>query len=167
MSYIEKTLTDNEKIIAFRRSHWISLFWPVVLFTFFISISSFLLYLFRNLPADFVDFYEGIKITIFIIIALFLIFIVTTIFTYLIKYISTEYVITNKRIIFKTGFIWTNTDELRNSQLENIQIKQSIMGRILLYGDLEFRGTGGSPVIFRTISHPITFKKKIENHLYK
>ncbi len=166
MSYIEKTLTDNEKIIAFRRSHWILLVWPIVLFTFFISISLFLLYLFRNLPADFVIPYEGIKIAIFIIIALFLIFIVTTIFTYLIKYISTEYVITNKRIIFKTGFIWTNTDELRNSQLENIQIKQSIMGRILLYGDLEFRGTGGSPVIFKTISNPIAFKKEIENHLY-
>ena len=165
MSYIEKTLTDNEKIIAFRRSHWISLLWPFVLFTFLIFASLFVLYLFKNLPTDLLIVYE--RMIIFIIIASFFIFIVTIIFTHLIKYISTEYVITNKRIIFKTGFIWTNTDELRNSQLENIQIKQSIIGRLLFYGDLEFRGTGGSPVIFKTVSNPIAFKKEIENHIYK
>ena len=165
MSYIEKTLTDNEKIIAFRRSHWVSLLWPFILFIFLISVSLFLFYLFRNLPVDLLIAYE--RMIIFIIVASFFIFIVTTIFAYLIKYISTEYVITNRRIIFKTGFIWTNTDELRNSQLENIQIKQSIIGRVFFYGDLEFRGTGGSPVIFKTVSNPISFKKEIENHIYK
>ena len=79
---------------------------------------------------------------------------------------STENVATNKRVIFKIGFIRSDTDELRNENIENIQIKQSIIGRILGYGDLEFRGTGGSPVVFKTIPDPISVKKEIEHVIY-
>lgn len=82
-------------------------------------------------------------------------------------YLSTENAVTNKRIILKKGFIRTNTDELRNEKIENIQIKQSIIGRIFQYGNLEFRGIGGSPVIFKKIPDPISFKKEVEKIIYK
>ena len=86
---------------------------------------------------------------------------------YFIRYISIENAVTNKRVILKKGFIKTNTDELRNERIENIQIKQSILGRIFCYGDLEFKGTGGSSVIFKIIGDPISIKKEIENVVFE
>ena len=160
MSYIKKTLTEDEKIIVFRKYHWIFWLWPIILCVlFFMPLLTLLIITFfhtstshKELPFAFWVF--------FFLLSIILI-------KYLIKYISTESSVTNKRIIFKTGFIRTNTDELRNTKLENIQIKQSLLGRIFSYGNLEFRGTGGSPVIFKTIPDPISLKKEIENNLYK
>ena len=73
---------------------------------------------------------------------------------------------TNKRVVFKTGFIKTYTNELMNEKLENIQIKQSLLGKLLGYGDLKFIGAGGSPVVFKDINNPILVKKQIEDFLF-
>ena len=58
----------------------------------------------------------------------------------IIAYLTTEYAMTNKRIILKQGFIRKDTDELNCEKVENIRISQSIIGRILKYGDLQFTG---------------------------
>ena len=146
MSYIKKTLTDDEKIIIFQRTHWIFWFWP----------GAFVL-----IPLiGFLFLWPEVCLWILPIDLLLLLF-------FYLKYISTENVTTSKRIILKIGFIRLNTDELRNEKIENIQIEQSIIGKILGYGNLEFRGVGGSPVIFKLISNPISMKKKIENIIYK
>ena len=152
MSYISKTLTDDEKIIIITRDHWIFWFKPGICLTI-------LLIFWGNMSWNY-SFFSYSSIAIFII------FLCGVFFTFL-KYISTENAATNKRVIFKTGFIRTNTDELRHEKIENIQIKQSLIGRILNYGNLEFRGTGGSPVIFKTIPNPMSIKKEIENIMYK
>ena len=158
MSYIKKTLIEGEKIILIKKCHWI--FWfslmPICLFATNVLSS---LYLLRSLFID----TEQFKI---IISMCFLVPSAIGLLCYLIKYKSTENAVTDRRVIFKTGFIRTDTDELRNERIENIQIRQSILGRIFSYGDLEFRGTGGSPVIFKLIDDPIATKKEIENIIF-
>ena len=158
MSYIKKTLTADEKIIIFKKTHWIFWLAPAPLILFFLSASSFIfLLIFFFTRSGNLD----ITISLLVFAPSFVGF-----FCYFIKYISVENAVTNKRIIFKTGFIKTDTDELRIERLENIQIKQSIFGRIFRYGELEFKGTGGSPVMFKLIADPISTKKEIENFLF-
>lgn len=158
MSYIKKTLTEDEKIILIKKCHWI--FWfsfmPICLFAANVFSS---LYLLRALFIDTEQYRIIISMCLLVPSAIGLL-------CYLIKYKSTENAVTDRRVIFKTGFIRTDTDELRNERIENIQIRQSIMGRILKYGDLEFKGTGGSPVIFKLIPDPIATKKEIENIIF-
>ena len=151
MSYIKKTLTAGETISVSKRYHWVFWFWPSARFTF-----TFLFILWGVMAWNGGVFSPFVK-TITILFAASLIVLLFVLF---IKYISTENVATNKRVIFKMGFIRSDTDELRIENIENIQIKQSIIGRILGYGNLEFRGTGGSPVVFKTIPDPIGVKKK-------
>ena len=158
MSYIKKTLTEDEKIIILKKCHWIFWFSLMPIFLFITNVLS-SLYLLRSLFID----TEQYKI---IIAMCSLVPSAIGLLSYLIKYKSTENAVTNRRVIFKTGFIRTNTDELRNERIENIQIRQSILGRILRYGDLEFRGTGGSPVVFKLIDDPIATKKEIENIIF-
>lgn len=73
-----------------------------------------------------------------------------------------QFAVTNKRIIIKTGLISRKIVEMNISKLETVNVRQSIMGRILGYGALEFTGTGGTKEIFVNIYHPTEFKKRVQ-----
>ncbi|MDB5255429.1 MAG: hypothetical protein JWM14_124 [Chitinophagaceae bacterium] len=73
-----------------------------------------------------------------------------------------QFAVTNKRIIIKTGLISRKIVEMNISKLETVNVRQSIMGRILGYGALEFTGTGGTKEIFINIYHPTEFKKRVQ-----
>jgi uncharacterized membrane protein YdbT with pleckstrin-like domain len=57
---------------------------------------------------------------------------------------TTEYAVTNKRIIKKTGLISRKTKEIYLSHVESISIDQGILGRILNFGTIVIIGTGGT-----------------------
>ena len=54
----------------------------------------------------------------------------------------TEIAATNRRVIYKTGFIWRDTTEMHMDKIESVEVKQSVLGRILDYGDVDIRGVG-------------------------
>ena len=78
---------------------------------------------------------------------------------------TTELVITNRRIIAKVGLISRHTIEINLSKVESISVSQSILGRLLNYGDLEIVGTGGTrePILY--ISEPLMFRRKYDEIL--
>ncbi len=75
---------------------------------------------------------------------------------------SSEFVITNRRIIIKTGFISRNTFEMNLSKIESVNVDQSFMGRILGYGSMTIIGTGGTREAFRNIRKPLEFRKAFQ-----
>ena len=77
----------------------------------------------------------------------------------------TEMALTSKRVICKTGIISRKTNEMLLNKIETVEMKQSILGRILGYCDLRITGTGMSDVFFNNISNPYDVKKSIENQL--
>jgi uncharacterized membrane protein YdbT with pleckstrin-like domain len=46
----------------------------------------------------------------------------------------TEIAVTNRRVIYKKGFIWRRTNEMNMDKVESVQVDQSILGRMLDYG---------------------------------
>jgi len=84
-----------------------------------------------------------------------------TIAAWLERWLS-EYVITNRRIIIKTGFIARNTFEMNLSKIESVNVDQSVMGRILNYGSMTIIGTGGTQEIFHNIARPLEFRKAFQ-----
>lgn len=78
----------------------------------------------------------------------------------LIAYYTSEFAITNKRLIIKTGLISRNTFEMNHSKIESINVIQSILGRILGYGTIVIMGTGSTREPFAAIKDPLTFRKK-------
>ena len=73
-----------------------------------------------------------------------------------------EYGLTNKRVVTKSGIISRNTEEMKLSKIETVEVKQGILGRILGYGNVVCTGTGISNVVFHSVSNPIKVKKQIE-----
>jgi len=80
----------------------------------------------------------------------------------LIDYLTSEFAITNKRIIIKVGFISRRTLELNLSKVESVTVDQSILGRILGYGTITVIGTGGTKEPFGDIREPLDFRKQFQ-----
>ena len=83
------------------------------------------------------------------------------------KYLNlqmTEMVVTNKRVVCKTGIISVNTEELKNTRIESTEIKQTLWQRIWGYADIYFTGTGVSFVLFSNVKNPRKVKSMLENN---
>jgi uncharacterized membrane protein YdbT with pleckstrin-like domain len=77
-----------------------------------------------------------------------------------IRYLTTEFTITNKKVLMKKGWIVRKTDELYLNKIEGVDVDQGIQGRILGYGDLIFSGSGTQSVKFDMVPKPL--QKKLE-----
>lgn len=74
---------------------------------------------------------------------------------------TTEIAVTDRRVIYKTGFIRRNTTEMHMDKVESVEVKQSVLGRILNYGDVEIRGVGTGFEPLRMIDAPL----ELRNHI--
>jgi uncharacterized membrane protein YdbT with pleckstrin-like domain len=75
----------------------------------------------------------------------------------------TEYAVTNKKVLAKTGIISRRVDELMLKKVEGVDVEQGILGRLLGFGTLVFSGTGSQKVVFDFIDDPLEAKKKLDN----
>lgn len=88
----------------------------------------------------------------------------------IIGYISiehNEFVITNRRIIIKSGIIMRQSYELRLELLESIQVYQGILGRMFEYGTIIVHGVGASRGIAMRLESPLEFRQKIFEEIGK
>jgi uncharacterized membrane protein YdbT with pleckstrin-like domain len=76
-------------------------------------------------------------------------------------------VINNQRLIIKRGFVQRTTWENLLQKIENIQVIQSIPGRLLNYGTILVHGTGGTKEVFASINDPLTFRKHAQEQIEK
>ena len=86
---------------------------------------------------------------------------VLTLFTApLIDCLTSEFAITNKRVIIKLGLISIHTLEMNLSKVESITVDQNPLARILGYGSITVIGTGGTRELFRNIVDPMEFRRQ-------
>ncbi|MCX5814164.1 MAG: PH domain-containing protein [Proteobacteria bacterium] len=80
----------------------------------------------------------------------------------MIRRATSEFVITNKRVIVKVGLIRRKTLEMNLQKIESVNVEQGIMARILGYGTVTIVGTGGTRESFTDIRKPLMFRRKFQ-----
>jgi uncharacterized membrane protein YdbT with pleckstrin-like domain len=75
--------------------------------------------------------------------------------------VTTEIVVTDKRIIHKVGWIARRTEEINISKVETVDVAQGIPGRILDFGTVLIRGIGGSWEPLRRVASPLKLRNAI------
>jgi uncharacterized membrane protein YdbT with pleckstrin-like domain len=75
----------------------------------------------------------------------------------------TEQGVTNKRVILKRGVIGRQTEEMKVTSIETVEIDQGVLGRIFGYGTVKVTGRGISDVVFRGVDDPMAVKRQIES----
>ena len=93
--------------------------------------------------------------------ALVLCFVVVGFF-YIIWMWCAEMAITDRRMIYKRGWIIRRTEEISLHRIEEVNLRQSILGRILGYGKVQVRGMGGGNITLPTIGSPMRFKQALD-----
>jgi len=76
---------------------------------------------------------------------------------------TTERVLTNKRYIQKTGWISRKTEEISIKKIEEVEMFQSFVGRVLNYGSVNISGTGIGKIKLSLIDDPLTFQKNLND----
>jgi uncharacterized membrane protein YdbT with pleckstrin-like domain len=74
---------------------------------------------------------------------------------------TTERALTNRRLVIKRGLIRRQTEEMSFNRIEEVNLNQSILQRILGSGDIRVTGTGSGEVTMRNIDDPLGVQKKI------
>jgi uncharacterized membrane protein YdbT with pleckstrin-like domain len=163
MSYVEKNLIAGETVVYTTRLHWVVLIWQIVLGLLF-GLPGLVL-----LVRSFMDAGDtsGTSTTARVGGLILVVAGAICVGVGLLKRNATEMAVTDRRVIVKVGFASRRTFEILLSKVESIGVEESMMGRILGYGTVIVRGTGGTPEPFDTVSHPIEFRKQVQQQIEK
>lgn len=148
MGYIDTNLLDGEQIIYRAKLHWMEFFWTA--FWLFMTIFSAALNMASGNNGG-----TGVFFFITLIIG-------TSAF---LNYKTSEFGITNKRVLIKVGFIQRKSLETLLAKIEGIQVDQGLLGRMLNYGTIIVTGTGGTHSPFKKIAAPLDFRRKVQEQI--
>ena len=82
-----------------------------------------------------------------------------------ITYTSSEFAVTDKRVIVKIGWIRRRTMETMLNNVEAIGADQGVMARILGFGTITVTGTGGTKETFANIARPLEFRRQVQGQI--
>lgn len=152
MGYISSTLSKDEEIMVKPKLHWIN--YTIVIICLILAgvCASLFLKLDEN-TIQIIKIIYGVPIGIFVFSA----------FIFVLRIWLMEMAVTTKRVVFRAGIISVETEELKIARIESVEIKQSILGRILNYGSIWFSGTGTGKVLFPNIENPRQIKAQLED----
>jgi uncharacterized membrane protein YdbT with pleckstrin-like domain len=83
----------------------------------------------------------------------------------LVRYNTSEFAVTNRRIIAKFGALGRSSLELQLNRIEGIDVHQSLFGRIFDYGTIGIRGVGGTDEAFPEIAAPLQLRNHVQELL--
>jgi uncharacterized membrane protein YdbT with pleckstrin-like domain len=79
-----------------------------------------------------------------------------------VKMLTTEFAVTDRRVILKRGFFRLDTSELAVGSIESVSVHQGFFGLIFGFGRISITGTGDSQILFPPMADPVGFRSAIE-----
>ena len=150
MAYYTKVLQPNENVMHISRLHWI-IYRHAIVFGV-LALAALVVYV--KLPDD------QAPIALIAAGCLLLLAILSFIHRWFHR-LGTEIVVTDKRVIHKTGWISRRTEEMNITKVETVEVSQGIIGRILGYGTVLIRGTGTSWEPLQQVAAPLELRNAI------
>jgi uncharacterized membrane protein YdbT with pleckstrin-like domain len=149
--YIDDILQPGEKVLYSTNAHWIFYLpaiaaWIVALFLFLLS---------RQTVTESLVLLSLSAAAVVALVALY-----WTVKAWFHRW-TTETDVTNLRVVHKTGFIKRRTFEMSLDKVESVDVNQSILGRMLNYGNVTVRGVGEGSETIDTIASPLDFRNHI------
>ena len=140
MGYIDENLMAGEHVVHRTKLHWIAFSLPIAL-----ALTGLVWVAFDWRVTG---FFLGLAAVVAFPVA--------------IRYATSEFGCTNRRVILKIGWVSRTTVEMLLSKVENIGVIQGIVGRLLDYGTIRVTGTGGTDETFTMIAGPLAFRRAVQ-----
>jgi uncharacterized membrane protein YdbT with pleckstrin-like domain len=168
MGYVDRNLVPGETLLYRTRHHWLVLVGPVVggLSLLVPGVALLMEALATRESAGLVVGSATISPKAMAIIGAILVVAAVITFSYgVAKRNATEMAVTDRRVLIKTGMMSRRTLDLMLSRVESIGVEESAAGRMLGYGSVIVRGTGGTPEPFLMIAHPQEFRRAVQQQI--
>lgn len=125
MAYPQKLLSDGETVQFELRPHFRALFVPIIVLIAEVFVGAWLFFLTDN------------TFLRWAIVIAFIVLFVPFVLVGFLRWLTTQYVFTNRRIITRRGIITKQGRDMPLSKVQNVSFDVSVMGRILNYGALK------------------------------
>jgi uncharacterized membrane protein YdbT with pleckstrin-like domain len=147
MAYYKKVLQPDETVKYVGKLHWI-MYRHAILLAILAAIPTIMA---SQLPGQFGPILTAI---------LLLLAAVSFLSAWFVR-VTTEIVVTSKRVIHKVGWISRRTQEMNITKVETVDVNQSLAGRLLGFGEVAIRGVGGSWEPLRWIAAPLELRNAV------
>ena len=148
MTYIDKNLLRDEQILFRTKKHKIIFFLPFVWTIFSVYSSA---YMHANPILVKLEWAPWLIAFIF--------------WSYVgLEYWTSEFAVTSKRVMMREGFFYRHSNETRLNTISQVNVDQSLLGRILNYGTISLNAFGAYD-FFSGIAKPILFQKHVNEQL--
>jgi uncharacterized membrane protein YdbT with pleckstrin-like domain len=147
MSYIDGNLLEGEHVVFRTRLHWKLLVAPVLF-----VVATLLAIAWLRTHGDWNNW-------ILIVPGLGVLALLGAI----IKRQSSDFAVTNKRVMMKSGIFSTRSVELLLGKVEAIAVNQTLGGRMWGYGNIVVTGSGGTEETFSSIQAPLEFRRAVQS----
>ena len=161
MSYIEDNLNPGESILYATKLHWIVLMRSMVVDAIFSGAGIALLV--WAVAGKHTERGEAQMIGMVAVAPILLGNLILAIAW--IRRNATEMAVTNKRVVIKVGFLTKRTIELFLSKVESVEVEQPLSGRMMGYGSITVRGTGGTNEPFNYVANPLEFRRQVQHQI--
>lgn len=156
MGYIDRNLLLGERVVYRTKLHWVEyvakMFWSTLAG---LAVSAMLVIVYHGGGAP-----KGMHDEVFALPIL--LFALAGFITAKIRIVTSEFAVTNNRVLVKVGFIRRHSLEIVLPQVEGIGVDQSIIGRILGFGTITVSGTGTTREPFIRIQKPLEFRRQVQ-----
>jgi membrane protein YdbS with pleckstrin-like domain len=151
MSYLDDHLLAGERIVYRARLHW-----TIFLASIVVVLLGIALWILLQTIGEPAYAYAGLGLAgIGLLLAI----------GPAIRYVTSEFAVTDKRVLGKVGFIERESDETLLSKIEAIAVDQGVVGRMFGFGTLTITGTGGTQEVFSAIAEPLEFRRQIQSQI--
>ena len=156
MSYVDKHLMQGEQVVYRTRRHWIIFRRPILIF-----LIGLLVFVAGMIWKDqkYAETLGEWALPVAAVLALLMAI------PPFIDRITSEFAVTNKRVIVKVGWMSRRSIETLLTKIEAIEVMQSIQGRMMDYGTIVIIGTGGTKEPFDLIAAPLEFRMKVQEQI--
>ena len=148
MSYIDRNLIEGERVVYRTRLHWLVFAMPILVTIVVLLPAAW--FLLNSL--DWRGFaWVPLVVALLVLLPAF------------VRRQSSDFAVTNKRVMMKSGVTTTRSVELLLNKIEAIAVDQSLLGRMFGYGNIVVTGSGGTREAFSHIQSPLEFRRAVQS----
>lgn len=148
MSYIDRNLLRDERILFRTKKHLIIFLVPTLVLIVCAYLSSYM---------------AGVDVLSRLALAPWAI--VAAVWGYTgLNYYTSEFAVTNKRIMMREGFFTRHTNEMRLSAISQVNVDQNIFGQLMGFGMVSINAFGAFDN-YSTINKPEIFQKYVNQQI--
>ncbi len=154
MSYFDKVLQPGERVLVKGRLHWVIYLtaYVVMVVAAAVALASWL-----ALGKE----QSSMEMIGFAVAGLILVYGIVLFIGRMIVRMSSEFAVTDHRVLVKRGLISLHTVEMNVDKVESVDVDQTVLGRILGYGSVTVHGVGARWDPIPGLADPLGFRNAI------